>query len=99
MPFKEIRGIRGALGGTVNDVVLTILGGALGQYLRDHGSRVDSRSTIRIMSPVNVRKESEQQAMGNRVSMMLTQIPAGIDDRERRLAAVRAETERAKKQE
>jgi WS/DGAT/MGAT family acyltransferase len=99
MPFKEIRGIRSALGGTVNDVVLTILGGALGQYMRDHGVRVDDRTTIRVMSPVNVRKESEAQTMGNRVSMMLTEIPAGIADHEVRLAAVRKETERAKSQD
>jgi WS/DGAT/MGAT family acyltransferase len=99
MPFKEIRGIRSALGGTVNDVVLTILGGALGRYMREHGARVNARTTVRVMSPVNVRKESEQQSMGNRVSMMLTEIPAGIEDQQERLAAVRAETERAKKQD
>ena len=98
MPFKEIRGIRGALGGTVNDVVLTILGGALGRWLKDHHARVDARTTIRVMSPVNVRKESEQQALGNRVSMMLTEIPAGIADGVERLAAVRQATERAKSQ-
>jgi WS/DGAT/MGAT family acyltransferase len=99
MRFKEIRGIRSALGGTVNDVVLTILGGALGQYMADHGVRVNKRTTVRVMNPVNVRKESEQQSMGNRVSMMLTEIPAGIADRADRLAAVRKETERAKSQD
>jgi WS/DGAT/MGAT family acyltransferase len=98
MPFKEIRGIRSALGGTVNDVVLTILGGALGRYMADHGVRVNKRTTIRVMSPVNVRTESEQQTMGNRVSMMLTDIPAGIADRADRLDAVRKETARAKTQ-
>jgi WS/DGAT/MGAT family acyltransferase len=98
MQFKEIRGIRSALGGTVNDIVLTILGGALGRYLSDHGARVDKGTTIRVMSPVNVRKESEQQALGNRVSMMLTDVPAGIADGGDRLAEVRKATERAKSQ-
>jgi WS/DGAT/MGAT family acyltransferase len=98
MQFKEIRGIRAALGGTVNDIVLTILGGALGRYLADHGVRLDKRTTIRVMNPVNVRKEGEAQALGNRVSMMLTDIPAGIADRGDRLAEVRQATERAKSQ-
>jgi WS/DGAT/MGAT family acyltransferase len=99
MPFKEIRGIRNALGGTVNDVVLTVIGGALGQYMRDHGVRVDKRTTLRVMLPVNVRGEGDAQTFGNRVSMMLTDIPAGIEGHAERLAAVRRETERAKSQQ
>jgi WS/DGAT/MGAT family acyltransferase len=99
MPFKEIRGIRSSLGGTVNDIVLTILGGALGQYLRHHGARVTKDTTVRIMSPVNVRKESEHQSLGNRVSMMLTEIAAGVTNPLARLESVRCETERAKSQQ
>jgi diacylglycerol O-acyltransferase / wax synthase len=94
MPFQEIRGIRTALGGTVNDIVLTILGGGLGRYLsaRGRGRRPD----LRIMIPVNVRKEGEQAALGNRVSMMMPAIPSGVADPVERLAAVRKQTERAK---
>src|SRR5437868_1850926 len=87
--FQEIRGIRSALGGTVNDAVLTIIGGALGSYLREHKQLVEGRS-VRIMIPVNVRKESEQGSLGNRVSMMLPRIPVGIVDPELRLQEVRA---------
>jgi diacylglycerol O-acyltransferase / wax synthase len=37
LPFADIRQIKGALGGTVNDVVLTIISGGLGRYLRSRG--------------------------------------------------------------
>jgi WS/DGAT/MGAT family acyltransferase len=95
MSFQEVRGIRSALGGTVNDVMLTILGGALGRYLKSHDVNT-SGMTMRIMIPVNVRKDDEKGALGNRVSMMLPEIPVGIDDPAERLAAVRAEMERLK---
>jgi hypothetical protein len=95
MPFQEVRAIRSALGGTVNDVVLTILGGALGRYLKAHGQRVtDTR--LRLMIPVNVRTEEQRGAMGNRVSMMLPQIPVGIDDPLARLTAIRTEMDALK---
>jgi WS/DGAT/MGAT family acyltransferase len=93
--FQEVRGIRGKLGGTVNDVVLTVLGGALGRYLADKGQKTDG-AALRFMIPVNVRSESEQGALGNRVSMMLPNIPIGIASPADRLMAVRAETERLK---
>ena len=95
MNFQEVRGIRSKLGGTVNDVMLTILGGALGRYLREHGANTEG-ATLRFMIPVNVRDESEQGALGNRVSMMLPEIPIGIANPADRLTAVRAEMERLK---
>jgi WS/DGAT/MGAT family acyltransferase len=93
--FQEVRGIRGRLGGTVNDVVLTVLGGALGRYLNEKGTKTDGAS-LRLMIPVNVRSESQQGALGNRVSMMLPNIPVGIASPADRLMAVREETERLK---
>jgi WS/DGAT/MGAT family acyltransferase len=97
MSFQEVRGIRSALGGTVNDVMLTILGGAFGRYLRECGVSTASQ-TLRLMIPVNVRAENEKGALGNRVSMMLPNLP--IDDMPPadRLVAVRAEMERLKSQ-
>ncbi len=95
MSFQEVRGIRSALGGTVNDVMLTILGGALGRYLRQHNVNTDGMR-LRLMIPVNVRKEDEKGALGNRVSMMLPEIPVGIADPVARLQGVRDEMERLK---
>jgi len=95
MQFQEVRGIRSALGGTVNDVMLTILGGALGRHLRDRGVNTDGMS-LRLMIPVNVRSESEQGALGNRVSMMLPEIPVGIANPAERLVAVREQMQQLK---
>ena len=95
MSFAEVRGIRGAIGGTVNDVMLTIIGGALGRYLQSENVKTDGMK-LRLMIPVNVRKEDEKGALGNRVSMMLPEIPVGIADPVERLKAVRAEMERLK---
>lgn len=98
MSFADVRAIRSALGGTVNDVMLTLLGGALGAYLRGHGAATDG-VTLRLQIPVNVRRENEKGALGNRVSMMLPDLPVGIIDPVARLAAVRDEMERLKAQE
>jgi WS/DGAT/MGAT family acyltransferase len=95
MSFAEVRGIRGKIGGTVNDVMLTIIGGALGRYLREKSISTEGMK-LRLMIPVNVRKEDEKGALGNRVSMMLPEIPAGIADPVARLNAVREEMERLK---
>jgi WS/DGAT/MGAT family acyltransferase len=95
MQFQEVRGIRGALGGTVNDVMLTILGGALGRYLKEMGVKTDGMS-LRLMIPVNVRSEAEQGALGNRVSMMLPEVPVGIANPAERLMAVHDRMENLK---
>lgn len=79
MPFAEIREVRAALGGTINDVVLTTLSGALGSYLRRHGQSVDGVE-LRAMVPVNVRSESDKAALGNQVSMLLAPLPVGMKD-------------------
>ncbi|MDP9238670.1 MAG: wax ester/triacylglycerol synthase family O-acyltransferase [Chloroflexota bacterium] len=95
MSFQEVRRIRTALGGTVNDVMLTLIGGALGRYMEHVGEKTDGRD-VRVMIPVNVRAEDEKGALGNRVSMMLPNIPVGIADPALRLQAVRDEVQRLK---
>jgi len=93
--FAEIRAIRNALGGTVNDVVLTLLTEGAARYLDHHG--YESKGQVfRIGCPVNVRKNEEGGALGNRVSMMFPEIPAEPMTPSARLSAVNEETERIK---
>ena len=87
MSFAEIRGVRGALGGTINDVVLTTLSGALGAYLRELGQKVEGVE-LRAMVPVNVRSETDKGTLGNQVSMLIAPLPVGIDDPAARHRAV-----------
>ena len=95
--FQEIRQIRQSAGGTVNDVVLTVLGGALGRYFEMHGQTTERR-VARVLTPVNVRKDEEKEALGNRVSMLLVEVPVGISSPIERLNAVNARTTALKHQ-
>jgi len=94
--FAEIRGIRQTAGGTVNDVVLAVLGGALGRYLEMHGEKTQDRA-MRILAPVNVRREDERGALGNRVSMLLIEVPVGQRDPLERLKAISKRTDQLKR--
>jgi diacylglycerol O-acyltransferase / wax synthase len=98
LPFAEVRAVRAALGGTVNDVVLTVLSGALGHYLRAHGHRTDGVE-LRAMCPVSMRRPDERGALGNLVSVMLAPLFVGIADPLARLAAEREAMERLKSQD
>ena len=87
--FPEIREIRTALGGTVNDVVLAVITGALRGYLETRGYDVSGEEP-RVAVPVNIRMEDEEGALGNRISVMLTPLPIGEADPAKRLDAVRS---------
>ena len=93
--FPEIREIRSSLGGTVNDVVLAIIAGALRSSLDSRGYDVTSEEP-RVAIPVNIRMENQEGAMGNRISMMLTPLPIGEADPVKRLEAVRERLDQLK---
>ena len=84
----EVKSVRAALGGTVNDVVLTIVSGGLRDLLESRGESVDER-TVRALVPVSVRRPGERGVYNNRVSAMFASLPVGIADPAERLAAVR----------
>jgi WS/DGAT/MGAT family acyltransferase len=96
--FGEIRAIRGVLGGTINDVVLAVVAGALGRYLRRQGLPTDGLE-LRAMCPVSMRRPDGRGALGNQVSMMIAPLFVGILDPVERLAAERAAMERLKDQD
>lgn len=95
-PFAEVRAVRRACGGTVNDVVLAVLGGAVDRYLRAHGQRTRGRS-LRVLVPVNVRREEERGKLGNRISMLLVEVPLEASSPLARLRLVSERTERLKR--
>src|SRR5271166_2041171 len=92
--FADIRAIRAAFGGTINDVVLTMLSEGAARYLRYHD--VEPGAPFRIGCPVNLRHEDESGSLGNRVSMMFPELPAEPMDPVARLKLVAAETQRIK---
>jgi WS/DGAT/MGAT family acyltransferase len=86
--FPEIREVRTTLGGTVNDVVLAVIAGALRRYLEANDYGVDGLG-VRIAVPVNVRLEDEKEALGNRVSAMFVELPVGEADPIQRMGLIR----------
>ena len=91
IPFHEARAVRKAHGGTVNDVVLTVLAGGLAYYARAHGEATEGR-IARVLCPVNVRREDERSTLGNRVSMLLVELPLDVDDPVQRLKLITERT-------
>jgi diacylglycerol O-acyltransferase / wax synthase len=86
--LQEFKAIKNGLGGTVNDVVLAVVSGALGRYMRLHGDATDGVE-LKAMVPVSVRADIERGALGNRVAAMWAPLPVGITDPVARLAHIR----------
>ncbi len=95
--MDEVNRIRAVTGGTINDAALTVLGGAVARYLEGHGEDVSDR-IIRIYTPVNVRHGNEEGTLGNKVSMLLVEVPAGEKDPVARLKVVQQRTAQLKKE-
>jgi WS/DGAT/MGAT family acyltransferase len=86
----DVKSVRAALGGTVNDVVLTIVSGGLRDLLEARGEHVADR-TIRALVPVSVRRPGERGVYNNRVSAMFAELPVGVADPAARLRSVRTQ--------
>jgi diacylglycerol O-acyltransferase len=83
----EFKRIKDSLGGTVNDVVLAVVTGALSSYLRGRGHST-AELELRAMVPVSVRAEEERGALGNRVSAMMAPLPVWCEDPVERLELI-----------
>ncbi|HEY4602987.1 MAG TPA: wax ester/triacylglycerol synthase family O-acyltransferase [Blastococcus sp.] len=73
--LDDLREIRKAHGGTVNDVLLAVVTGALRQWLLARGEPVVAGTSVRALVPVSVRNEDD--TAGNRVSSYLVDLPVG----------------------
>jgi len=94
-PLSGVRRIKDALpGATVNDVILTIIGGGLRQYLADKDELPDLSLTA--MAPISVRQEGEKAALGNLVSAMVVSLGTHIRDPLLRLAHIHNDAENSK---
>jgi WS/DGAT/MGAT family acyltransferase len=89
--IADIKQIRKSLGGSLNDVVLTAVTGALRRFLADRGMRIHDLE-FRVMTPVSVRSKSERGALGNRVSTWIFPLPLAEPDPRKQLAEIRATT-------
>jgi diacylglycerol O-acyltransferase / wax synthase len=91
--FKQIKD---GLGGTVNDVVLTVVTGALREWLHGRGIRTEGLE-LRALVPVSIRAEDEHGELGNRIAAMRGPLPVYVEDPVRRLHIVSEEMEGLKR--
>ena len=96
MDLGTIKRVKDALGGTVNDVVLTAVTGGVRTYLQRHGMQVGDMD-FRAFVPVSTRSAEPRGTMGNRVTGWIVNLPIGERDALRRFRQVRDTTLRLKR--
>lgn len=94
--FADVQAIRQAAGGTVNDVILTVLTRALARYVKLHRQSVVNRF-VRIVCPVNLRRGTQQDGVGNQVSFLPVALPMDVRDPVQMLRTVATRTETMKR--
>jgi len=94
--LDDVKRVKHATGGTVNDVVMAVCAGALRHYLADHDALPDR--PLRAMVPVSVRTGDEADPWTNRVSAIIADLPTDVDDPLERVARCRAAMASAKRQ-
>ena len=88
--LDEYKAIRKAYGGTVNDVVLAVVTGALRRWMTTRGEPVRAATAVRAMVPVSVRARSAGGRLGNQISAYFVDLPVGEPDPVARLESVTA---------
>ncbi|MBK7218524.1 MAG: wax ester/triacylglycerol synthase family O-acyltransferase [Candidatus Promineofilum sp.] len=91
-PLNDIKLIKNALGGTINDVLVTAVAGGLRRYLVAAGDDVGDDSgglEIRAALPVNLRGDDDLGKLGNKFGLVFLTLPIHIEEPLMRLAEVR----------
>jgi diacylglycerol O-acyltransferase len=86
--LRDFKRVKDALGGTVNDVVLATVAGALQKWLRSRGVRTEGLE-LRALVPVSIRARDEHHQLGNRIAAMRGPLPVYVEDPVARLNVVR----------
>ena len=85
--FSQVQAIRAALGGKVNDCVLSVVVRAIARYIRLHGEKVNGRF-LRVVCPVNLRGDEQGESLGNRITFLPVVLPLDVRDPAEMLRAV-----------
>ena len=95
VPLDDLRAIRSAHGGTINDAVLALVAGGLRRLLLERGEKLPVRG-VRAMVPVNLRAADDASTVGNHVSSLFVELPLDEPDPAARHRAVCAAARRRK---
>jgi diacylglycerol O-acyltransferase len=85
--LADFKHVKNSLGGTVNDVTLAVVAGALRRWLLERDVRVDGLE-LKALVPVSIRTENEHGELGNKLTAMRGPLPVGVADPVERLRAV-----------
>lgn len=94
--LAEVKRMRRELGGTVNDIVLTVITNGFRALMDERGEAMGADRVVRTMVPVSVRRRGERGTYNNRVSAVFARLPVGADDPVERLADIRAQMDGVK---
>jgi diacylglycerol O-acyltransferase / wax synthase len=86
--LTEFKLVKDVFGGTVNDVVLSVVAGGLRRWLRSRGVRTEGLE-LRALVPVSIRAKGEQGTLGNRLAAMRGPLPVYVEDPVARLRVVK----------
>ncbi len=87
LSLAEVRQVRAALGGTVNDVILATVAGALRSWLLLRGEKLSA--DLRVLVPVSMRSQDARGTFGNQVSAVFCPLPVTDADAAERLRKIR----------
>jgi diacylglycerol O-acyltransferase / wax synthase len=88
IPLEDVKAVGKALNCSINDVLLSCVAGALGEYLKSHGDDVTGQE-IRAMVPVNLRPLDQAHKLGNRFGLVPLVLPIGLENPIERVYEVR----------
>jgi WS/DGAT/MGAT family acyltransferase len=86
--LEDFKLVKNAFGGTVNDVLLAVVAGALQRWLRSRGVRTEGLE-LRALVPVSTRSQDERHTLGNRIVVMRGPLPVYIEDPVARVRVVK----------
>ena len=87
IPMADIKAIRENFGGTVNDVVLTVVTSTVRRYSELHGAKMRGRN-LRLMIPVNIRGDGDVSELGNKITFLPINVPLDVRDPRMLLAKI-----------
>ena len=91
LPLDSIKQIGKYHHATINDILLALITGALRRHLISHKQPLDK--CIRVVVPVNLRKQGEKIKVHNKIGMLSVELPVHIKDSTERIDYIREKTE------
>ena len=93
--LEDVKAIGKVMDGTINDVLLTAVTGALRRYLEKRNQPTDGLN-FRVIVPVNLRPPNELEQLGNRFGLVFLSLPVGVQDPIKRLLVLKRRMDKIK---